>query len=107
MIAQGQRAAFARPVSLCSSAPVYAARRPTQTSLHQTVQQHLEDFLEQMDGANVRLPSHIGRAFRDYLGCGDLRRGFIRGACTACHKALLIAFSRLLRSGTNGHVSGR
>jgi hypothetical protein len=69
----------ARP-SLC---PVvlpgtYEPRATTETVLHQVVRAHLDRFLAETtiatDGAG--LPRFIEREFRDFLGCGQLERGF-------------------------------
>jgi len=55
---------------------VYEPRSPAGTVLHRVVRTHLERFLAETaaasDGAGV--PRFIEREFRDFLGCGVLRR---------------------------------
>jgi len=58
----------------------YEPRSTAETVLHEVVRTHLARFLDATaattDGAGV--PRFIEREFRDFLGCGDLRRGFCR-----------------------------
>jgi hypothetical protein len=59
---------------------VYEPRSTAETVLHEVVRTHLGRFLDETaagtDGVGV--PRFIEREFRDFLGCGDLRRGFVR-----------------------------
>jgi len=63
--------------------------------LHHVVRTHLERFLAETaaatDGAG--LPRFIEREFRDFLGCGQLERGFARVRCDACRFERLVPFS--------------
>jgi hypothetical protein len=63
--------------------------------LHEVVRTHLARFLDETsaatDGAGV--PRFIEREFRDFLGCGDLRRGFCRVRCDDCAFERLVPFS--------------
>jgi hypothetical protein len=74
---------------------VYEPRSAAETVLHAVVRAHLEQFLaataSATDGAGV--PRFIEREFRDFLGCGDLRRGFCRVRCDGCAFERLIPFS--------------
>lgn len=58
----------------------YVPRAPTDTVLHRIVRAPLDRFLAETaaatDGAG--LPRFIAREFRDFLGCGQLERGFPR-----------------------------
>jgi hypothetical protein len=65
---------------------VYEPRSAAETVPHAVVRAHLERFLaataRATDGTGV--PRFIEREFRDFLGCGDLRRGFCRVRCDGC-----------------------
>jgi hypothetical protein len=58
----------------------YEPRATTGTVLHHVVRTHLDRFLAETaaatDGAG--LPGFIEYEFRDFLGCGQLERGFAR-----------------------------
>jgi ribosomal protein S27E len=73
----------------------YEPRATTETVLHQVVRTHLDRFLAETgpatDGAG--LPRFIAREFRDFLGCGQLERGFARVRCDACRFERLVPFS--------------
>jgi uncharacterized protein (DUF983 family) len=74
---------------------VYAPRATTETALHHVVRAHLDRFLSvaaaATDGAGV--PGFIEREFREFLGCGQLERGFARVRCDACRLERLVPFS--------------
>jgi ribosomal protein S27E len=74
---------------------VYEPRATAGTVLHHVVRTHLERFLAETaaatDGAG--LPRFIEREFRDFLGCGQLERGFARVRCDACRFERLVPFS--------------
>ncbi|MFN8543379.1 MAG: transposase [Candidatus Binatia bacterium] len=76
-------------------AGVYQPRSTAETVLRHVVEVHLARFLDEAaaatDGAGV--PRFIEREFRDFLGCGDLRRGFCRVRCGDCAFERLIPFS--------------
>ena len=63
--------------------------------LHHVVRSHLDRFLTEAaaatDGAG--LPRFIERTFRDFLGCGQLDRGFARVRCDSCRLERLVPFS--------------
>jgi hypothetical protein len=73
----------------------YAPRSTAGTVLHRIVGAHLERFLTETaaatDGAGV--PRFIEREFRDFLGCGEVARGFARVRCDSCRFERLVAFS--------------
>jgi hypothetical protein len=55
----------------------YRPRRPEGTALHAIVREHLETFLAEPLAAGADgYPRFIERAFRRYLGCGVLARGW-------------------------------
>ena len=91
-----QPSATARP-SLCPVVlpGVYEPRATTGTVLHHVVRTHLDRFLTETaaatDGAG--LPRFIAREFRDFLGCGQLDRGFARVRCDACRFERLVPLS--------------
>src|SRR5262249_14918084 len=88
--------AAARP-SLCLAVlPVdYTPRATTNTVLHQVVRAHLDRFLAETVAATdgVGLPRFIERELRDFLGCGQLERGFARVRCNTCRFERLLPFS--------------
>jgi len=63
--------------------------------LHEVVRTHLARFLDETaaatDGAGV--PRFIERELRDFLDCGDLRRGFCRIRCDDRAFERLVPFS--------------
>jgi ribosomal protein S27E len=73
----------------------YEPRAATETVLRQVVRTHLDRFLAETgpatDGAG--LPRFIAREFRDFLGCGQLERGFARVRCDTCRFERLVPFS--------------
>jgi len=79
---------------------VYEPRSAVETLLHAVVRAHLEQFLAATASASdgVGVPRFIEREFRDYLGCGDLRRGFCRVRCDGCAFERLIPFSGKARA---------
>jgi hypothetical protein len=75
----------------CLLAPLpatYRPREPRRSPLYKAVQGHLETFL-----ATREVPGHVRRAFRRFLGCGVLARGFVRVRCGGCGEESLVAFS--------------
>jgi hypothetical protein len=91
-----QPIAAARP-SLCPVVlpGVYEPRTMAGTVLHDVVRTHLDRFLTEMAAATdgAALPRFIEREFRDFLGCGQLDRGFARLRCDACRFERLVPFS--------------
>src|SRR5262249_25453848 len=88
--------AAARP-SLCLAVlpDHYAPRATTDTVLHQVVRAHLDRFLAETATATdgTGLPRFIERELRDFLGCGQLERGFARVRCDTCRFERLLPFS--------------
>src|SRR5262249_60596954 len=88
--------AAARP-SLCLAVPPdhYAPRATTDTVLHQVVRAHLDRFPAETAAATdgTGLPRFIERELRDFLGCGQLERGFARARCDTCRFERLLPFS--------------
>jgi len=77
-----------------SPAQCYQRRRPEVTLWYRTVQTHFETWLALTDGAgDESTPAYIEQAFRRYLDCGILAKGFARAHCDECGHDFLIAFS--------------
>ena len=74
----------------------YKRRQPEKTVLYETIQENLETSLaemDEMDEAGIHLPRTVERESQSFLRCGILGHGFLRGACRACGRAILVAFS--------------
>jgi hypothetical protein len=73
----------------------YEPRAATETVLHQIVRAHLDRFLAATTGTTdgAGLPRFIESEFRDFLGCGQLERGFARLRCDTCRFERLVPFS--------------
>ena len=63
-------------------------RRPEETVLHEVMRRGWPELL-----SKVTLPQRVHAEVRRYLGCGDLRRGFVHVQCGECHESRLVAFS--------------
>ena len=79
----------------CTPAAAYRRRRPTETPLYRTVQNHLETFLAlcRDDWEEERVSPHAERELRRYLECGIPAYGFARARCDECGHDFLVAFS--------------
>ena len=72
----------------------YERRRPEDTVLYQLVQEHLENFLAQVElETGAGLPEFVEEEFDAFLDCGILARGFLRLRCADCAHEKLVAFS--------------
>jgi hypothetical protein len=74
----------------------YRPRRPERTILYRTVQDHLETMLAEArtrSACGFGYRRHVERAFRRYLGCGQLAHGFVRLRCKDCGHERLLPFS--------------
>jgi energy-coupling factor transporter ATP-binding protein EcfA2 len=72
----------------------YERRRPEDTVLYQLVQEHLENFLAQVElETGAGLPEFVEEEFDAFLDCGILARGFLRLRCADCTHERLVAFS--------------
>ncbi|MBI4563065.1 MAG: transposase zinc-binding domain-containing protein [Planctomycetes bacterium] len=97
---------------------VYRRRTPEESILHQVVRDHLDEFLERADaraGGRRRLPKYVCNAFRRFLDCGILAKGFARVRCPYCGFDTAVAFCRRARAvpvvrgpanGRHRHASG-
>jgi hypothetical protein len=74
--------------ALSPLSPAYRRREPEHTPLHAAIRRHLATFL---DGSDP--PAFVARAFRRFLDCGLLAKGFVRVRCDACRQECLVAFS--------------
>src|SRR5688572_20066178 len=70
-----------RPTSI---PPPYERRRPEAGLLHSVVRDHLPAFFSALEDAGTRLPTNVRRELNEYLRCGILAHGFIRGECERC-----------------------
>jgi len=64
--------------------------------LRSLVREFLEPFLEtarERDPRGFGVPRRVERAFRTFLDCGDLRKGFARVRCPECEYEALVGFS--------------
>ena len=72
----------------------YRRRTPETTVLYQVVRENLETFLEAARARNDRpLPKYVVLAFRKFLDCGILAKGFVRVRCPDCGHDAVVAFS--------------
>jgi len=71
----------------------YRRHRPERTLLYQVIEQHYPAFVAYLADSGKQLPTHVQRAFEDYLQCGRLEHGFLRLRCERCHAEHLVAFS--------------
>ena len=91
-----QRTPAAMPTSAAQASHVeYVRRQPELTAQHQIVREHWPAFERFVRGANEGrgLPAFVGKAFRAYVDCGQLSRGFIRVRCDGCGNDQFVAFS--------------
>jgi hypothetical protein len=70
----------------------YERHRAEQTLLYQLVEQYYPAFVAQLVAQGTELPEYVRREFEDYLKCGRLEHGFLRGRCDTCHAEHLVAF---------------
>ena len=71
---------------------VWRPRRPSQTPLHAAVRAGWPEVradLAERTGVPRRVRVEVAR----YLGCGDVRRGFVQVRCGSCRRTELVAFS--------------
>jgi hypothetical protein len=76
---------------------VYAPRRPQQTVLYKLVQDNLETWLATRREACLDddpIPTHVEKAFRNYLLCGIWAAGLVKYVCPdGCDHAVCVALS--------------
>jgi hypothetical protein len=64
--------------------------------LHRVVRENLETFLAQgvqRSASGEGYPLYVEKELRDFIGCGDLARGFARCRCGTCGHELLLPLS--------------
>ena len=74
----------------------YRRREPEKTVLYEVVRENLNSFLEYADsrsGEGRSLPTYVRNAFRRYLECGILAKGFARIYCPQCQYDTVVPFS--------------
>ena len=82
--------------------PVYRRRRPERTVLYRVVQEHLNGFLAEAEARSVDgpgLPKYVKGAFRRYLDCGLLQKGFALFRCPGCGHEAPVAYWHITREG--------
>ena len=72
-------------------------RSATETVLFQAVSDHLETFLDHMEGQGHPLPSWIEARLREFLRCGQPQYGFVRVRCHPCGVDRVVPFSCKVR----------
>jgi len=70
----------------------YARRRPEEGVLHQAVQAHWPQVLEDL-AEHGGLPKFVVREFEEYLRCGLLSAGCLHLVCRSCGHSQLVALS--------------
>ena len=58
----------------------YVRRRPENTLLYRLVEQHYRAFEARLAAEGGALPRYVAREFEDFLACGRLEHGFLRGS---------------------------
>lgn len=76
---------------------VYHPRQPHDPPLWNVLQRHFVDFAVHYEERFVKeygfLHGVVGDVIGAYLKCGDLKEGFARVRCPACHHEYLLAFN--------------
>ena len=73
-----------------SGTPCYRRRRPEHSLWYRIVQAHFETWLALAVGSDASgPPAYVEPAFRRYIECGILSRGFARAFCKACGRRML------------------
>jgi ribosomal protein S27E len=70
----------------------WRARRPQGTALHLAVREGFASVVAEAE-ERAGLPRRIRTEVERYLGCGDVRRGFVQVKCGTCRRTELVAFS--------------
>jgi hypothetical protein len=75
---------------------VYQRRKPEESVLYGIVSRKRKACIEsaqERSSHGYGYPSFVEREFDKFLGCGQLRRGFVRVKCAECPNEKLVAFS--------------
>jgi Transposase zinc-binding domain len=72
------------------SLAVYRPRRPEKTVLFEIIKKHYNTWSR---NTKEPIPKHVDNAFKKYLECGILAKGFAYARCQSCCNDFLIAFS--------------
>jgi hypothetical protein len=72
------------------SLAVYRPRRPEKTVLFQVIKKYYNTWYK---NSKDPIPYYVDKAFRSYLECGILAKGFACAHCDNCAKDFLIGFS--------------
>ena len=67
-------------------------RRPSGTALHAAFREGFPGVLAEAE-ARAGMPPRVRAEVARYLGCGDVRRGFVQVRCAGCRSSSLVAFS--------------
>lgn len=73
--------------------PGYVPRQPAKTALYQTLDGHLDEFIEFTELQGRTVPRFVVDNLRAVVKCGVLQEGFIRCWCPTCKDDLLVPFS--------------
>ena len=72
----------------------YTPRAPTESVLFRLVREHLGSFLAHVEESYAGpLPRYVLDAFRGFLACGELERGFVFARCDPCEHDALVGLS--------------
>jgi len=75
--------------------------------LHRVVEEHLDEFLGQVQDEGRWLPPWVEKTFRDYLDCGRSHGGFFHLYCPDCDHHRLVTFSCRHGAGFCPSCAGR
>jgi len=70
----------------------YERRRPEETVLYRTIDEHWAEFCERAEEAGG-LPRFVVREVEEYLRCGLLENGCVHVGCDRCGFEHLVSFS--------------
>jgi hypothetical protein len=89
--------------------PSYRPRQPEKTVLHRVVRENLETMLAEARERTEHgfgYPRFVEKAFRSFIDCGAMARGFVRLKCRSCGFERLLAFSCKSRICPHRHHPG-
>ncbi len=83
------------PTGSDGTARTYERRRPEETVLYKTLQDHWRSFLAELESEadGPSLPRFVVEEVEAFLRCGILAHGFVRVFCDSCAESRLVALS--------------
>jgi len=76
---------------------IYQPRKPKFSPLYQSIVSQFSEFESVYEERYQKRYGVLRDVVREvvykYLGCGDLRKGFVRIKCKSCHHEVLLSFS--------------